>query len=371
MGELSVVMVTPPYFDLPPAAYGGVEAVVADLVDGLITAGHKVTLVGAGGHNGTMAEMVPVWPKTIPERLGDPEVEATHAMLTRRAVERLIATRDVDVIHDHTFSGPLNAAAYALKGVPTVVTTHGPVHEKHRRYYRDLRFDAGLVSISRAQRMLAPELNWAGTVYNGLSPAEWPYQAAKQDYVLFLGRYHPTKGAHLAVLAAHEAGLPIILAGKRQEKAEWDYFEDVVQPLLRPGDEAMDIAGAALKRELMANARCLVFPVQWQEPFGMVMIESMVCGTPVVALRNGSVPEVVESGVTGFVCDEPSELAPAIDASTALDPAACRKRVVENFDVAAMVRGYTRVYDRAYNGGAALKAAAAALAEPAATAAVR
>jgi glycosyltransferase involved in cell wall biosynthesis len=371
MGELSVVMITPPHFDLPPAAYGGVEAVVTDLVDGLITAGHKVILVGGGGKNGTMAEMVPVWPRAVPDRLGDPEVEATHAMLTRRAVERLIDVRDVDVVHDHTFAGPLNASAYARRGVPTVVTTHGPVHDRHRRYYRDLGFDAGLVSISRAQRALAPELNWIGTVYNGLSPSEWPYQVAKEDYVLFLGRYHPNKGAHLAILAAHEAGLPIVLAGKRQEQAEWDYFENAVKPLLRPGDEAMDIAGAALKRELMAKARCMVFPVQWQEPFGMVMIESMVCGTPVVALRNGSVPEVIESGVTGFVCDEPSELAPAIDAVPMLDPAACRKRVVENFDVAAMVRGYTSIYDRAYNDAAALKAAANVVDEPAVTAGMR
>jgi glycosyltransferase involved in cell wall biosynthesis len=165
--------------------------------------------------------------------------------------------------------------------------------------------------------------------------------------VLFLGRYNPTKGAHLAVQAAHDAGLPIVLAGKREEPIEHKYFENVVVPLLAEGDQAMDVADATLKRELLANARCLLFPVQWQEPFGMVMIEAMVCGTPVVALRNGSVAEIVESGVTGIVCDDPSQLAAALDDVRRIDPAACRRRVVERFDVTAMVRGYVRAYRHA------------------------
>ena len=345
--SLSVVMVVPPYFDLPPSGYGGVEAVVADLVDGLVAAGHKVTLVGADCRNATMAELVPVWPKALGDRIGDPEVEVAHAMLTRRAVEHLIAVRDVDVVHDHSFGGPLNAHAYARLGVPTVVTTHGVVHEHNRRYYRGLGRDAGLVSISLRQRALAPELNWLTTVYNGLRPADWPFRSTKQDYALFLGRYHPNKGAHLAVLAAHEAGLPIILAGKKLERAEREYYDDVVIPLLRPGDEAMEVADATLKRQLLVNARCLLFPVRWQEPFGMVMIEAMACGTPVVALDSGSVREVVDSSVTGIVCDRPSELAGAIRRLDTIDPAACRRRVVELFDVTAMTQGYADAYQLA------------------------
>jgi glycosyltransferase involved in cell wall biosynthesis len=345
--SLSVVMVVPPYFDLPPKGYGGVEAVVADLVDGLVAGGHKVTLVGADCHNNTMAELVPVWPRPLGDRIGDPEVEVAHAMVTRRAVEHLIAVRDVDIVHDHSFGGPLNGHAYARLGVPTVATTHGVVHTHNRRYYRGLGEDVGLISISLKQRALAPELNWLTTVYNGLRPADWPFRSAKQDYAVFLGRYDPTKGAHLAVIAAHEAGLPIIMAGKKISRVEQEYYEDVVVPLLGPGDEAMDIADATLKRELMLNARCMIFPVRWEEPFGMVMIESMVCGTPVVALNSGSVPEVIEHGVTGFVCEQPSDLADAIRLVGHLDPAACRRRVVENFDVSAMSQGYTDAYQLA------------------------
>lgn len=345
--SLSVVMVVPPYYDLPPAGYGGIEAVVADLVDGLIEAGHNVTLVGADCANATLAEMVPVWPRAQIDRLDDPEIEVAHAMLTRRAVEHLIVEREVDVIHDHTFGGPLNAYAYGQLGVPTVVTTHGVVHTHNRRYYRGLGKDAGLISISRRQRSLAPELNWLTTVYNGLNPADWPFTSAKQDYAVFLGRYHPDKGAHLAVLAAHEAGLRIVLAGKKVERAERQYYEDVVVPLLKPGDEAIDVADATLKREMLLNAKCMLFPVRWQEPFGMVMIESMACGTPVVALDSGAVREVIDSGVSGIVCEHPSELADAVRQMDAIDPAACRRHVVERFDVSAMTQGYVDAYELA------------------------
>jgi glycosyltransferase involved in cell wall biosynthesis len=345
--SLNVVMVVPPYYDLPPAGYGGIEAVVADLVDGLITAGHTVTLVGPDCHNATMAEMVAVWPRAQTDRLLDPEIGIAHTMLTRRAVEHLIVEREVDVIHDHTFGGPLNAYAYAQLGVPTVVTTHNPVHTHNRRYYRSLGKDAGLISISRRQRSLAPDLNWLSTVYNGLNPAEWPFMSTKQDYAVFLGRYHPDKGAHLAVMAAHEAGLRILLAGKKVEPIEQQYYEDVVVPMLLPGDEAMDVADAQLKREMLLHARCMLFPVRWEEPFGMVVIEAMACGTPVVALDGGAVREVIDSGVSGFVCGHPSELADAVRRTIDLDPAACRRHVVERFDVSAMTQGYVDAYELA------------------------
>ncbi|WP_290856611.1 glycosyltransferase family 4 protein [Hamadaea sp.] len=346
MESLSIVMVAPPYFDLPPAGYGGIEAVVADLTDGLMAAGHKVTLVGAG-RNGTLGELVPVWPGTLGDRLGDPAVEVEIALMTRRAVQKLIARRAVDVVHDHTFSGPLNGAIYADLGIPALTTVHGPAHEQNRRFYRALGTDVGLISISNQQRRLAPELNWVGTVYNGLRPNDWPYAERKQDYALFLGRYHPTKGAHLAIEAAHRAGLPLIMAGKKMEAVEKEYFEEVIEPMLGPDDVAMGVADAGQKRELLVNARCLLFPITWQEPFGMVMIESMVCGTPVVALRSGSVPEVVEHGVTGLICEDPEELPQALHDVTRIDPAACRRRVAELFSAKAMARGYAQVYQQA------------------------
>jgi glycosyltransferase involved in cell wall biosynthesis len=183
-------------------------------------------------------------------------------------------------------------------------------------------------------------------VHNSLRVEDWPFQQEKQDYALFLGRYAPYKGAHLAVEAAHQAGIPLVLAGKCDEPAEKAYFEEQVAPLLRETDTVFGEADAVSKRRLLANARCVLFPVQWEEPFGMVMIEAMACGTPVVALRGGAVPEVIADGVTGIICDRPDQLAPAIDAAQELDPAACRRHVASHFTVSQFGAGYEDIYYR-------------------------
>ncbi|GAA1630016.1 glycosyltransferase family 4 protein [Catellatospora bangladeshensis] len=340
---LKIAMVAPPYFDIPPQAYGGIEAVIADLANALVDLGHQVTVIGAG-RDGTRARFWQVWEQAVPERLGEPGPEIIYATLTRRVVENLHAAGEVDVVHDHTFAGPLNAPAYDAMGLPTVVTVHGPVDSELRGYYRTLDRDLSLVAISHRQRALAPELNWVGAVHNGLRPQDWPFQREKKDYALFLGRFSPDKGAHTAVRVAHEAGLPLILAGKCAEPAEKKYFAEHVEPLLGPHDDMIGIADATLKRELLANARCLLFPVQWEEPFGMVMIEAMVCGTPVVALRAGAVPEVVEDGVSGFICDDPGQLPAALRAAVELDPAECREQVVRRFSDERMAMGYVQAY---------------------------
>lgn len=340
---LRVAMVVPPYFDVPPKAYGGVEAVVADLADALVDRGHHVTLIGAG-RPGTKARFVPVWDRTVPELLGEPYPEVMHAIAARRAVQRLAAAEGVDVVHDHSLAGPLNAPAY---GVPTVVTVHGPVGEDMVRYYTELGDDVHLVAISDRQRELAPGLNWIGTVHNALRLADWPFQSEKDDYALFLGRFHPDKAPHLALEAAHRAGLRLVLAGKCSEPIEKEYFEREVRPRLTDNDHVFGVADATAKRELLAKARCLLFPIQWEEPFGMVMIEAMACGTPVVALRSGAVPEVVVDGVTGLVRDDPADLVQALHDVRHLDPAKCRAHVAEHFDVGGLGAGYEAAYRRA------------------------
>ncbi|WP_435120828.1 glycosyltransferase family 4 protein [Amycolatopsis thermoflava] len=340
---LRVAMVVPPYFDVPPKAYGGVEAVVADLADALVDRGHHVTLIGAG-RPGTKARFVPVWDRTVPELLGEPYPEVMHAIAARRAVQRLAAAEGVDVVHDHSLAGPLNAPAY---GVPTVVTVHGPVGEDMVRYYTELGDDVHLVAISDRQRELAPGLNWIGTVHNALRLADWPFQSEKDDYALFLGRFHPDKAPHLALEAAHRAGLRLVLAGKCAEPIEKEYFEREVRPRLTDNDHVFGVADATAKRELLAKARCLLFPIQWEEPFGMVMIEAMACGTPVVALRSGAVPEVVVDGVTGLVRDDPADLVQALHDVRHLDPAKCRAHVAEHFDVGGLGAGYETAYRRA------------------------
>ena len=353
--RLRVALVAPPYFDVPPKAYGGVEAVVADLADSLVARGHSVTLLGAG-EPGTKARFVPVWDRTVPERLGEPFPEVVHAAAVRREVERLAAAEGLDVVHDHTLAGPLNAPAFAAMGLPTVATVHGPVDTDMRRYYRELGDDVGLVAISDRQRVLAPELNWVATVHNALRLRDWPFRSRKEDYALFLGRFHPDKAPHLALEAAHAAGVPLVLAGKCSEPIEKEYFEAEVRPRLTDRDHVFGVADAAEKRKLLSSARCLLFPIRWEEPFGMVMIEAMACGTPVVALRAGAVPEVVVDGVTGLVRDDPEELVAALRDVRDLDPAACRAHVAARFDVDGLGAGYEAAYRKALDTDGSLTA---------------
>jgi glycosyltransferase involved in cell wall biosynthesis len=341
--KLRVAMIVPPYFDVPPSAYGGVEAVVADLTNALVARGHEVTVVGAG-RPGTSADFLPVWERTIPERLGDPFAEVTHAAVTRKAVERLADCHGLDMVHDHTVAGPLNARHYATMGLPTTVTVHGAVADDVDRFYQAVGADTHLVAISRRQRALAPGLNWVATVHNALRIDDWPYRDRKEDYALFLGRFHPDKGPHLALDAAHAAGVPLVLAGKCAEPEEKQYFEKEIRPRLTGTDQVVGVADAVRKRELLAGARALLFPVRWEEAFGMVMIEAMACGTPVVALRAGSVPEVVADGITGLIRDEPEELAQALLDAAAVSPAACREHVALRFNESAMAAGYEAAY---------------------------
>jgi|GEM_PF-1348952 len=340
-----IAMVVPPYFDVPPAAYGGVEAVVADLVDTLVDRGHEVTLLGAGVP-GTKARFVPLWDEIQADRLGQVFPEVMHALKIRRALEQIVAREPIDLVHDHTFAGPLNAPFYRDLGLPTVVTVHGPVGGEEYMYYSELGRDVSLVAISDRQRELAPGLNWAGRVHNALCVDDWPLQPHKSDYALFLGRFNEDKAPHLALQAAHAAGMPLVLAGKCNEPPEKAYFDRAVRPLLTEHDHVFGMADSVAKKKLLSQAQCLLFPVQWEEPFGMVMIEAMVCGTPVVALRGGAVSEVIVDGVTGRICDDPAELPAAIEQVRAYDPAECRAHVVRNFGADTLGRGYEQVYRR-------------------------
>jgi glycosyltransferase involved in cell wall biosynthesis len=343
---LKIALVAPPYFDIPPRAYGGVEAVVADLANALVQQGHRVTLIGAG-ENGTKATFKTVWDATIAHRLGEPFPEIAHASLTRDAVLQLARDEGVDVVHDHTLAGPLNAPYYATQGLPTVVTAHGPVTGDLRHLFRTLRDHISLVAISERQRELAPELPWVATVHNGLSVREWPYQAHKEDYALFLGRFNADKGVHLALEAAHAVGLRLVLAGKCAEPVEKAYFEEHIRPRLGPTDHLFGMADADQKRRLLANARCLLFPIQWEEPFGMVLIEAMACGTPIVALRGGAVAEIVAHRETGLICDHPGQLPAALREIHNINPAACRRRVTLHFNTDRLAMGYYHAYRRA------------------------
>ncbi len=333
---LRIALVAPPWFDVPPRAYGGIEAMVADLATALVARGHSVVLVGAGS-DGTPARFLATYPDPPSSRLGEPVPEVVHAAAAARHLDGL----DVQIVHDHSLAGPLTAGRRAT---PTVATVHGPVTGELAWYYRELGDTVGLVALSDAQRRAAPGLNWVGTVHNAVDVGTFPFRADKDDFVLFLGRFNPDKGAHLAIDAARAAGRRIVLAGKLNEQPERDYFAAEIEPRLGPGVEYVGEADAAMKRDLFSRARCLVFPIQWEEPFGMVMIEAMACGTPVVALRRGAVPEVVADGRTGFVRDRFEQVAEAIDQTNRLRPEDCRDHVARNFDVSVMAQRYERLY---------------------------
>ena len=338
--QIHIAMVAPPYFNVPPAAYGGIEIVVADLVDALVARGHKVTLIGTGNH-GTRAQRFLATCDVGPaDQLGEAMPEIIHAAKVAPILEAL----DVDVIHDHTMAGPLMARG---RLTPTVVTAHGPIIGDFREFYRALGDTVQLVAISEAQRSSAPDLAWSATVHNAIRSDTFPFRAEKDDYVVFLGRFHPEKAPHLAIDAARAAGLPIVLAGKCSEPVERAYFSREIEPRIGSDVTIYGIANAAAKRRLLSRAACMVFPICWEEPFGLVVIEAMACGTPVVALRRGSVPELIVHGQTGIIVDDPDDLPAAILQARELEPAVCRKHVESGFTVEVMAEGYEDVYRRA------------------------
>ncbi len=337
MPAVRVAMVVPPYFPLPPTGYGGIEEVATLLIDELVARGHEVTVIGAGegGHRG---QHVATYKEPVADRVGQHIPEVVHAAEAELELRKL----EPDVVHDHTLAGLLCARS---RPWPTVATAHGPVTGEVGRLYDAVADSVHLVAISDAQRRLAPELPWAGRVHHALDLRDWPYRADKEDYALFLGRIIPKKGPGLAIEAARRAGMRLVIAGKVTDKQERRCFEEQVASHLGPDVSWFGPADARAKRDLLARARCLLFPIQWEEPFGMVLLEAMAVGTPVVAVGRGSVPEVVEDSVTGFVAANLEGLVEGLRRVRTIDPAACRERVQRCFRVEEMAQGYERVYE--------------------------
>jgi glycosyltransferase involved in cell wall biosynthesis len=335
---MRIAVVAPPWFEVPPPAYGGIESMCYDLVQGLVARGHEVTLIGAG-RNHSDARFVATY-AVPPCGLGTVAGmlhELIHAARAARAIEAI----EPDVVHDHSVAGPLAATRH-----PTVVTVHGPVDADGAAFYRNLTPSVHLVALSWAQRRQAPDLRWAGVVHNGIRADSYPFSSRKASYLLFLGRLSPDKGAHLAIEVANAVGMRLIIAAKCTEPVERRYFEERIRPSLSRDIEWVGEADAAEKRRLLTGARCLLSPVQWEEPFGLVLVEALACGTPVVALRRGSVPEIVVDGLTGFVRDRPDELAEAVRRAEEIDPFACRLDAERRFSVDRMVTGYEEIYRR-------------------------
>jgi glycosyltransferase involved in cell wall biosynthesis len=338
---VKIAVLAPAWFAVPPTGYGGIEWVVSLLADGLVDAGHDVTLF-ASGDSRTKAELAAIFPVAPSRQIGRTFPELKHALSCFERAD------EFDVINDHT--GMLGAALGATTDTPVVHTAHGPLDEESGEIYDLIDRVApqvGLISISMNQRKPRPGLNWIANCPNALDFSVYPCKPHRGDYLLFLGRLSPDKGAHRAVAVAMETGLPLKIAGKLQEQKEREYFHELVEPHLVDGIEYLGEVTHGEKVELLQNARATLFPIEWEEPFGLVMIESMACGTPVIATRWGAVPEVIEDGRSGIIVDNYTQMPVALDRADQLDPLELRRYVEEEFSPQRMVRDYVAAYDAA------------------------
>ena len=291
---MRVGLVCPVWFPVPPEAYGGTERVVALLADGLVDAGHDVTLF-ASGDSQTRARLESVFHTAPSEWIGHTYWEMQHS------VHAFLKADEFDVLHDHT--GMLGLAFGGLIDTPFCHTVHGPLDGQPGRIYEQvlgLAPNAKLISISMNQRRPKPNLPWIANCPNALDLSMYPFRRKPGgDYLVFLGRMSPDKGAHRALAVALETGLPLKIAAKCREPLEIRYFDEFIRPHLGGGIEYVGEVGHADKVELLMGARALISPIDWEEPFGLMMIEAMACGTPVISTRRGAVPEIVDHGRTG------------------------------------------------------------------------
>ena len=335
---MRILQIAPLAERVPPLRYGGTEAVVGLLADGLVRAGHEVVL-WASADSLSLAELRSVYLHGL--RL-DPAVADSRPYEWVHAVEAIKDAQGFDIIHNH--DGEQVMALAGLTDVPMLTTMHcliGPdtrfIWERYRGFFN---------TISQAERMTIPPLEgprFAGVVYNAVDVASFPFRAVKEDYLLFIGQIAPAKGAHLAVEVARRLGTRLIIAGK-VDPHNRQYFAETIEPYI-DGKQVQFLGEVGQeKQELYANARCLLMPICWEEPFGLVMAEAMACGTPVIAFNRGSAPELILHGETGYLVRDVDEMAQAVGRLHRLDPYRCRQHVDQNFNVPIMLQRYLDIY---------------------------
>lgn len=337
---MRIAQVAPLFERVPPVTYGGTERVVAYLTDALVELGHDVTLF-ASGDSRTRARLVSAAPRSL--RL-DTACRDTMApqILELDQVSRM--AHRFDVIHFHT--GFLHLPMARQLSAASVTTMHGRLDIDELAPLMHHVADAPFVSISNHQRRPYPAQNWCATVYHGLPPRLLPFQAVADDYVVFVGRISPEKRVDRAIEIAARAGLELRIAAKI-DAADQEYFErEIAHLMTQPHVQYLGEIGEAEKAELLGGARALLFPIDWPEPFGMVVIEALSCGTPVLAWPGGSVPELIEPGVNGWIVDSIDAAVEALAHADAIDRRACRATFEKRFTAERMARDYVTVYKR-------------------------
>jgi glycosyltransferase involved in cell wall biosynthesis len=337
-----IAQVAPLFESVPPALYGGSERVVSWLTEELVGLGHDVTLF-ASGDSKTKAKLVPACEVAL---WRDKECRETlpHHVRMMELLFRDISHFDVVHFHCDYVHFPL------VRRYPcaTVTTLHGFLHDHDLRGLFEEYTDVPLVSISNNQRVPLPSANWQGTVYHGLPESLHTFSPHPGKYLAFLGRISPEKGVERAIEVARRTGIPLKIAAKIYEE-DRNYFDRAIQPLLSANASVVEFlgeVGGAAKDEFLGRALALLFPIDWPEPFGLVMIESMACGTPVVAWRKGSVPEIMQDGRTGFVVDSLEDAVRCIPRLISIRREDCRRVFQERFRAERMATDYLRIYEK-------------------------
>jgi glycosyltransferase involved in cell wall biosynthesis len=335
-----IAMMAPLVEAVPPTLYGGTERVVSLLTEELVRRGHAVTLFAAGDSR-TAATLVPVSPRGL--RLDD-QIKDYAAYTLVGLGEAYDRAEEFDLIHNH--NDYLGFPMARLVETPTVTTTHGRLDLKEVRRFYELFPEQALVSISHDQRSWLPHANWVGTAYNGVAVEHFRSRERPGDYLVFLGRISPEKRPDRAIEIARDVGMRLVIAAK-VDPVDREYYEYAIEPLIRAHRDLVEFIGEVNeqeKDELLGNAYAYLFPIDWPEPFGLTMVEALATGTPVIASRNGSTPEVVQDGVTGFVCKTVKEMIEAVPRVSDLDRRACRRDAELRFSPAAMATAYETIY---------------------------
>jgi glycosyltransferase involved in cell wall biosynthesis len=327
-------LISTPWTPLPPPAYGGLEAVVDQLARGFAAAGHEL-LVAATGDSTCPVPLVPA-PPADPGGTWLTEAELAQIVRAYQAMGQM------DIIHDHTLAGPL--CLLRPPGVPVVTTNHGPYREPLLDIYRAMGRHAAIVAVSHHQASTAEGVRIARVIHHGTDVEAIPVGDGAGGYFCFLGRMSPRKGVREAALVAHRAGVPLRIAAKIQDGTEREYFDHEVAPLLDGDVEYVGELTAADKYTLLGGATALLNPIQWPEPFGLVMIEALATGTPVVATPAGAAPEIVDDGATGYLRERIDDLAACLPLAAGLDRRRCRQKARHRFGADRMVAEHLDLY---------------------------
>ncbi len=335
---MRIAQVAPLYESVPPKYYGGSERVVSYLTEALVDLGHEVTLY-ATGDSVTNAQLRPACDRPLRQNQHCIDRLAHHLVMMEHVYQRAF---EFDIIHNHNDYVPFSLARRCQ--TPTVTTLHGRLDiEDLKSIYQEFD-DMPVISISNAQRMPLPHIHWVGNVYHGLPPHLYTYSGEQGKYLAFIGRISPEKRVDTAIEIATQVEMPLKIAAK-VDKVDEQYFEIVIKPLLKhPLIDYIGEIGEGAKSDFLMNAYALLFPIDWPEPFGLAMIESLACGTPVIARRRGSVPEVIQDAVTGFVIENTTQAVEAVKKVSEISRKRCREVFEEKFTNIQMTQNYMNIY---------------------------